>query len=174
MRKYLTLVTWLSLAVFYGASAVLAKHLPAFALGVDDGSAARHTLALALGITVAALPLWRIHWQALRRLWVERWEDGRGYLLLTSSLGVVATAATAAWLVSRAAGLVLGAVTPARSGLADLLAALLLFILSWLLWRHHWWLLSRPDADTALCRVRIAAGETRSRPGGRWAERRAA
>lgn len=174
MQTYLALVTWLSLAAFYTASAILAKRLPTFALGVDDGPAARQILALALGIAVAALPLWRIHWQALRRLWVENDGDGRGYLLLTSSLGVLATAVTAAWLVSRAAGFLLGAVAPMRVGLADLLAALLLFLLSWMLWRHHWALLHRPDANGAPSRVRIAAGEDRPRPGEPWPERRAA
>jgi hypothetical protein len=174
MRTYLTLVTWLSLAVFYAASAVLAKHLPAFALGVDDGPAARRILALTLGAAVAGLPLWRIHWQTLRCLWAENDGDGRGYLLLTSSLGVVATAATAAWLVSRAAGLLLQAVAPVRSGLADLLAALLLFAVSWLLWRHHWRLLSQSDAGMPPSRVRIVAGEDRSPYGDTWPECRAA
>lgn len=173
MRTYLTLVTWLSLAVLYAASLALGTRLPAFALDVDAGLAARRTLAVALGIAVAALPLWHVHWQALRRLWAETNSDGRGYLLLTSSLGVLATAGTAAWLVSQAVGLALGTVTPTRAGAADLLAALLLFLVSWFLWRHHWSLL-RQDGASAPRRVRIAGGDRGAGRRDEWPERRAA
>jgi len=146
MQTYLTLVSIISLAGFYTAAVILSRAIPTFALGVDDSAAIRGTLAMALGVAVAAFPLWRMHWMSLRRLWAERLDEGRQYLLLVSSLGVAATAISAGRLVTNLATLLLSAAPASRAGWANLLSALLLFLVSWLLWRHHWKLLRREAA----------------------------
>lgn len=145
MQTYLTLVTFVSLAGFYAATIVLARAIPAFILGIDAGPAARHTLALGLGIGTTTFALWRVHWTSLRRLWAERLEDGRRYLFLVSSLGVVATAVSGGRFVAHVAALVLDAAPTSHAGWADLLSTLLLFLISWLLWHHHWTVL-QPNA----------------------------
>lgn len=141
MQTYLTLVSMASLAGFYAATIILSRVLPAFALGVDDSVAIRRTLATALGVVTVSFPLWRLHWMSLRRLWTERRHDGHEYLLAISSLGVVATAVTAGRLVTRIAMLLLHTQPASTAGWTNLLNALLLFLVSCLLWRHHWRLL---------------------------------
>lgn len=145
MQTYLTLVTFVSLAGFYAAAIILSQAVPSFVLSVDDGTAIRNTLATGLGAGATTFALWRVHWTSLRRLWAERLKDGRQYLFLVSSLGAVVTAVSGGWFVARFAALVLDTVPMSSAGWAELLSALLLFLVSWLLWRHHWTLL-QPSA----------------------------
>ncbi|RME44066.1 MAG: hypothetical protein D6791_14060 [Chloroflexi bacterium] len=141
MQTYLTLVSMVSLAGFYAATVVLARAVPTFVLGVDDSLATRGMLATALGVATAAFPLWRLHWTSLRRLWAARLANGGAYLFAVSSLGVVATAVSAGLLVTRVAMLLLGTIPASPAGWANVLNGLFLFLVSWLLWRHHWLLL---------------------------------
>lgn len=141
MQTYLTLVTFVSLAGLYAAAIVLSRAIPSFVLSVDDGAAIRNTLAIGLGVGTTTFALWCVHWMSLRRLWAERLEDGRRYLFLVSSLGVVATAVSGGWFVARVAALVLDTAPMSSAGWAELLSVWLLLLVSWLLWRHHWTLL---------------------------------
>ncbi|MFQ5856275.1 MAG: hypothetical protein ACE5LU_11590 [Anaerolineae bacterium] len=129
-----------------------------------------------MGVATAAFPLWRLHWMSLRRLWAERLEDGRAYLLLVSSLGVIATAVTAGQFVTIIATLLLNTAPASNAGWADLLGTLLLFVTSWLLWRHHWALLRHESISSQpFPRARPRTGGSKATTDGTsWAEHRAA
>jgi hypothetical protein len=148
MKSYLTLVTTVSLAGFYIAVVVLARVMPGLALGVKDGEAIRGSLATALGFATAMLPLWLLHWSALRRLWISLNEARPRYLFVITSIGVLATAITAGQLVTELSRLFLSTRPISNAGLADLFGAIVLFLTSLALWSHHWRLLRQYVATT--------------------------
>lgn len=109
-----------------------------------------------MGTTTFAL--WRVHWMSLRRLWATRLKAGDTYLFVVSSLGVAVTAFSAGRLVTRVATLLLGTLPASAAGSAEIASASLLFLTSWLLWRHHWRLLrGEATSSVSLSRARSAA-----------------
>ena len=161
MNAYVHLVTLLSLAGFYVATFLLAGAIPTFVLQIDDGAAIRSTISTTLGVAITTLPLWYLHWHALRRLWDARSESGRGYLFLINSVAVLATAVMAGQLVRHVAALLLGTVPASDTATATLATIMLRFALSGLLWHYHWTLLRKQTDDRDVEKqkpVRMPAG----------------
>lgn len=157
MATYLNLVSLASLLGFYGAMFILAGALPQFTLGVDDSEVVRSTISTTLGIAITTLPLWYLHWRALRRLWAQAGDRNRSYLFLVNSIAVLATAVTAGHVVRHTAALLLGTVPATDAGVATFWSTALRFVISALLWHHHWTVLQENDA--------AGADDVRSHPG---------
>lgn len=145
MSAYVNLVSFASLIGFYAAVYILAGTLPKFTLGVDDGEAVRSTISTALGLAITTLPLWYLHWRALRRLWARAGNRNRSYLFIVNSIAVLATAITAGHVVRHAAALLLGTVPATDAGVATFWSTVLRFVISALLWHHHWTILQQSD-----------------------------
>lgn len=156
MSAYVHLISLGSLIMFYAAVYVLAGAIPQFALGVDDSEALRSTISSTLGIAVTTLPLWYLHWRAMRRLWERTGDRNRSYLFIVNSIAVLATAITGGHVVRHTAALLLGTVPATDAGVATFWATMLRFVVAAFLWLHHWRVLQRDD---------IAGTDVRRHPG---------
>ena len=149
MSAYVHLVSFASLIGFYGAVYVLAGTLPQFTLGVNDSEAVRSTISTTLGIAITTLPLWYLHWRALRRLWTRTGDRNRSYLFIVNSIAVLATAITAGHVVRHTAALLLGTVPATDAGVATFWSTVLRFTIAALLWHHHWTILQQDNTAGA-------------------------
>ncbi|MFQ5613751.1 MAG: hypothetical protein ACE5H9_16625 [Anaerolineae bacterium] len=141
MKAYLTSISAISLVGLYVATFVLGRVAPGLFLGVKDDAATRSALATALGVVTTMLPLWLLHWSALRRLWARSQVERPSYLFVVTSLTVVAAAITAGRLMTQIATLLLSTTYLSSAAWAGLFSALFLSVTSFVLWYHHYRLL---------------------------------
>ena len=142
LNFYLYSVTSISLAAFYFAAVYLVSGVLRFALGVDGDAAVRNAIATGLGIVVAALPLWYVHWRWLREQF-QRAKPGdvafhRFYLFTIVCLSALALLISGSVAVTRLMNIALGVGPGPTVSAANAATALATFVLSLTIWLLHW------------------------------------
>ncbi|MBP8108968.1 MAG: hypothetical protein KBG20_17650 [Caldilineaceae bacterium] len=142
LNFYLYSVTSISLAAFYFAAVYLVSGVLRFALGVDADDQVRTAIASGLGIVVAALPLWVVHWRWLREQFRQaRPEDvafHRFYLFTIVCISALALLVSGSVAVTRLMNIALGVGPDTTLSAAHAATAFATFMLSLTIWLLHW------------------------------------
>ena len=142
LNFYLYSVTSISLAAFYFAAVYLVSGVLRFALGVDADTQVRNAIASGLGIVVAALPLWYVHWGWLREQFRQAKPEDVGfhrfYLFTVVCLSAMALLVSGSVAVTRLMNIALGVGPGTTASAAQAATALATFGLSFAIWILHW------------------------------------
>lgn len=142
LNFYLYSVTSISLTAFYFAAVYLVSGVLRFALGVDADAQVRNAIASGLGIVVAALPLWYVHWRWLREQFRQAKPEDvlfhRFYLFTIVCISALALLISGSVAVTRLMNIVLSAGPGPTLSAAHAATALATFMLSLTIWLLHW------------------------------------
>lgn len=146
LNFYLYSISAISLSAFYVATLVVVGQLLSLALGAPVSplvqAEIRQTLADGLGFLVVSLPLWWLHWNALRRQFrqaagsVVAWH--RFYLFTVVCLNVVIILVAGSLGITGLIRQILGVGPQSAGDLARNGVFLTSLVLSLALWWHHW------------------------------------
>lgn len=140
LNFYLYSVSSVSLAAFYVAAIFLGDGLVRMTTGGGLDGEGRQMVASGMGVVVAALPLWLVHWRWLR----QQFRSAKGseeafhrfYLFTVVCLSAMATLVTASMAATRLMKMILEIAQPQDGPRA--ITAMLALLLSAGIWLHHW------------------------------------
>ena len=134
--RYLTIVSFISMAATYGSALTLgwalARNIPGLRPEVQA-----EVLAYSIAIMIIAAPVWFFHWRWAKRDWPWAAENTQRYLAFFTVMGLIATVVIGVQFFARSVELLVGSRKADNDSVNYLLGSLWSSIISLGLWLYH-------------------------------------